>query len=468
MPHRSAGACAALLLTGLVALVTGRATMRPMEAQASPEEHFKYGSVGVEENEGLPYWIWQAFPRLCADKLPGPGGYASLGMVWEAGRELPVGVTKQDFWTGTRVGINCAFCHVTSWRARAADSLTLVAGGPGNTIDPQAYLRFLQACASDARFTPDGVLAVIDGLTKLSTIERLTHRVVLIPAVRKALAKQGEEFAWTETRPRWGPGTVELNPVKFRLLQLPVDETIGTSDMMPLWRLQARDGVALHWDGFGTSLREVVHSSGVANGASRTSIDLDALGRVEAWVRTAAPPRYPFAIDAARAASGQSVYAAHCASCHQAGGGRTGQVIPIDEVGTDRHRLDAWSRRAADAYNGFADGYEWDFKGFRKTNGYVAVPLDGIWLRAPYLHNGSVPHLEDLLEPAPQRTAVFYRGYDVYDPQRVGFVATGPEAERRGFRVDTRVRGSGNQGHSYGTQLSPAEKRALLEYMKTL
>jgi len=103
-----------------------------------------------------------------------------------------------------------------------------------------------------------------------------------------------------------------------------------------------------------------------------------------------------------------------------------------------------------------------------KTNGYVAQPLDGLWLRAPYLHNGSVPSLRDLLEPVEKRTKVFHRGYDVYDPVNVGFVTQGAEAERLGFLFDTRLRGNGNHGHTYGTNLSPRQKNALLEHLKTL
>ena len=57
-------------------------------------EHFKYGSVGIESEEGIPYWIWQVLPRMFADKLP--GGYASLGFIWEPGRELPIGFSKKN------------------------------------------------------------------------------------------------------------------------------------------------------------------------------------------------------------------------------------------------------------------------------------------------------------------------------------------------------------------------------------
>src|SRR3546814_4631588 len=98
--------------------------------------------------------------------------------------------------------------------------------------------------------------------------------------------------------------------------------------------------------------------------------------------------------------------------------------------------------------------------------GYNPPFLDGLWLRAPYLHNGSVPTLRDLLEPPAQRPMVFWRGYDLYDPVDVGFVSQGPEAERIGNRHDTRGRHNGNGGHLFGTHLPEAGKAALLGYLK--
>jgi hypothetical protein len=97
-------------------------------------------------------------------------------------------------------------------------------------------------------------------------------------------------------------------------------------------------------------------------------------------------------------------------------------VIPIEEVGTDRHRLDTWTSASAASFNALTKGQPWEFTHFRKTNGMVSGLLDGIWLRGPYLHNGSVPSLADLLEPAAQRPTRFHRGYDVIDPVKVGFV----------------------------------------------
>ena len=117
--------------------------------------------------------------------------------------------------------------------------------------------------------------------------------------------------------------------------------------------------------------------------------------------------------------------------------------------------------------NTIGRGRPWQFSHFRKTQGYANAPLDGVWLRAPYLHNGSVPDLRALLFPA-ERPVTFYRAYDVYDWTRGGFVSQGAEAEREGVKFDTTLRGNGNRGHVYGVDLPESAKLALLEYLKTL
>jgi hypothetical protein len=94
---------------------------------------------------------------------------------------------------------------------------------------------------------------------------------------------------------------------------------------------------------------------------------------------------------------------------------------------------------------------------------YKARPLNGIWATAPYLHNGSVPNLWALLQPVAQRPARFFVGSREFDPVRVGLVSDqGPSS------FDTTQPGNGNAGHLAGTTLPDADKRALLEYLKTL
>jgi hypothetical protein len=142
-------------------------------------------------------------------------------------------------------------------------------------------------------------------------------------------------------------------------------------------------------------------------------------------------------------------------------------VTPLPEIGTDAERLDSFSPALAVEMNKIGEGHPWQFRRFRKTDGYANAPLDGLWLRAPYLHNGSVPTLRALLFPE-ERPATFYRAYDVYDFVNVGFVSSGAEAEREGVRFDTRERGNGNRGHVYGTNLTREARESLLEYLKTL
>jgi hypothetical protein len=79
-----------------------------------------------------------------------------------------------------------------------------------------------------------------------------------------------------------------------------------------------------------------------------------------------------------------------------------------------------------------------------------------------------VPSLEELLEPPERRRASFYRGYDLYDPVRVGFVSDANAARHGGKLYETQRPGNGNAGHLYGIQLSAAEKQALIEFLKTL
>ena len=433
----------------------------------APEEHFKYGSIGAENEQGVPYWIWLVLPRLFPEKLSGPGGYTALGITWEPGHEMPVGFTKKTIGF-PRVSINCATCHTATFRTKAEENPTIVPAGPSSKFDLQGYIRFLNDCASDPRFTADYILDAVAYEYDLSWLDKLLYRFIIIPQTRKELLQQQAEFAWMASRPDWGPGRIDpFNPVKFRTLALEQDDTIGNSDMMSLWNQKQHVGFALHWDGLETSLTETVREGAIGDGATRKSIDIEGLDRVEQYITDLDPPEFPFAINQTLAAQGQPLFEQNCAVCHAFGGKRTGSVIPLAEIGTDRHRLDMWTQEAADVYNAYAEGYDWDFDYLRKTDGYLAVSLDGLWLRAPYLHNGSVPSLQDLLEKPENRTPVFYRSYDVYDFETVGFVSQGPEAKRVGFKYDTRVTGNSNQGHLYGTDFSTDEKSALIEYLKT-
>ncbi|MGK7930780.1 MAG: cytochrome c [Microcystaceae cyanobacterium] len=460
-----------ILLFGAIAYVGWYNLFREVPVYyESPEDNFKYGSMGAENAEGVPYWIWLVLPRLFPEYLPRAGGYTSLGITWEEGQELPIGFPKKTIGF-PRVGINCATCHHGSYRKVGDVKPTIIPTAPANLFDSQGYLRFLFNCASDVRFTADYILPEIEYNHRFSFLDKFLYRYIIIPQTKRGLLQQKASYAWMDSRPNWGPGRIDpFNPVKFRTLGLEWDDTVGNSDMMPLWNQEQHvaNNFAYHWDGLETSLTETVNTGAIGDGATPKSINIEGLQRVEAFIRAYQPPKYPYSIDTALAEKGEPIFEQNCATCHAFGGERTGTVIPQTEVGTDINRLEMWTQEAADVYNEYGEGYDWDFDQLRKTDGYLAVSLEGLWLRAPYLHNGSVPYLEDLFKKPEERTPVFYRGYDVYNPDNVGFISSGKEAEEIGFKYDVTVRGNGNQGHEYGIDLPKSDKTALVEYLKTL
>jgi hypothetical protein len=100
---------------------------------------------------------------------------------------------------------------------------------------------------------------------------------------------------------------------------------------------------------------------------------------------------------------------------------------------------------------------------------YEARVMQGIWAAAPYLHNGSVPTLAELLKPASERVPKFKVG-PAYDTTNIGLAAEQTQFNYELATTDCSDRNSGNSrcGHEFGTQLPPADKKALLEYLKTL
>jgi processive rubber oxygenase RoxA-like protein len=454
-------------------------------------EHFKYGSLGSEHEFGVPYWIWRALPELFQDKLPPPGtGWQSVGFVFEKGKQLPVGMSQRRYLGFDVVWLNCAFCHAGTVRQTAQSEPKVYAAMPANTFNFRAFMRFLFATGEDRRFTPQDILRQIkiirqrEGLGDLPLIDRLVLRFYGIYYMRERILTLRDRLNFIAEQPEWGPGRVDtFNPLKayfnFPPDKLAPAERIGTTDFPSIWDQGQRETLKmnLHWDGNNVSLEERNRSAAMGTGITPPTGDRLSLKRVADWLRNLSAPPYPFPIDKNVAGQGALIYKQYCAGCHGADGKDfrgeyAGKVVPIAEIDTDRHRLDSYTYDVAVNQNLIFAGYENErFKNFRKTFGYANSPLDGIWLRAPYLHNGSVPTLRDLLDPKTKRPARFYRGYDVYDQKKLGFVSdVGEENGRKYFEYNTEEPGNSNKGHEgkrYGTELSNPEKDALVEYLKT-
>ena len=448
---------------------------------ASNEEHFKYGSTGGEHAMGFPYWIWRVLPQVCAEHLPGPG-YESLGMIFEPGKEVPVGTSQRRYQGVDRVFLNCAVCHSSTVRTEKGKPPMVVSGMPANNFDIMKFQKFFFGCAADPRFRKEYVMAEIDRLgANLDLLDRTVVYPVAIAIMRERVLTLAGRFDWINRQPDWGPGRVDtFNSAKvifnFPMDNLPAKELSAPADFPSIWNQKPRQGMSLHWDGNNSLVEERNKSAAFGTGTTPPTIDIARIKRVEDWLLEAKPPAFPFAVNAELSAKGGALYKQYCAECHGAsgrdfGGAYVGKVTPIADIATDRRRLDSYTPELAVNQGTLYAGYPWRFTHFRKTFGYANMPLDGLWLRAPYLHNGSVPNLRDLLEPASMRPKVFYRGNDLYDPVRVGFVSNVAEEDGKlYFEFDTRIDGNANTGHegrAYGTELGPNDKSALVEFLKT-
>jgi hypothetical protein len=178
-------------------------------------------------------------------------------------------------------------------------------------------------------------------------------------------------------------------------------------------------------------------------------------------------PRYPFAIDTAAAQRGSVPYQARCASCHD-GPEDDRRLHATADIGTEPNRSQLFTPQQADRFNKFlADlqtpGYEPAKEpGIRSTQKYWAPSLAGVWARSPYLHNGSVRTMQELLVPPAARAKSFRRGSRLYDTARMGY------ADEGSYLLDTSSPGNAKDGHDYGTDLSSAQQQELIEYLKTL
>jgi mono/diheme cytochrome c family protein len=230
-------------------------------------------------------------------------------------------------------------------------------------------------------------------------------------------------------------------------------------------------------------------------------------------------------VDPAKAQRGEGLYKLRCQRCHlppvnspelqedsywEAGLQDKRflklHIVPLEEIGTDPREASDWAQRTAvsgtlglgtvpatvalravtskirdinyDAL-GLSAEQKLEWSGFRQDGvaaplGYRARPLGGLWATPPFLHNGSVPSLYQLLLPAEQRDKTFYTGSRKFDPVRVGYLT---EKFDGAFEFRTDQPGNSNLGHEFnnkpgkgviGPELSDEERWALIEYLKTL
>ena len=260
-----------------------------------------------------------------------------------------------------------------------------------------------------------------------------------------------------------------------------------------------------------------------------STLRIDNLHQLEEFAYRLTPPVWPSSfppVDPARAASGKALFVQHCAPCHETyktdGLMRTYQLFSFTETGTDplaainfelpvtqpdgrvrpfpyaaldlisSIKLKAYDEAGYDAaaiaeleQRDVRKGPQWDptFRAplldgakYADTTGrkvYRAKTLVGIWATGPFLHNGSVPTIYDLLSPAASRPITFPTGTREYDPAKLG-IQTDPARYtlapgQTPFTFDTRLPGNWNTGHewSFYPSLDDDARYAIIEFLKT-
>ena len=180
-------------------------------AAAMTADRFNYGSLNAEHSAYLPYWVVYVLPSMFPEKLlklhpsgdSQTGGLAVLRLSWEEGVELPIGLAKKTVGY-PRITLTCAACHTRSVSPGGAAAFTASISGATDPVD--ALSRFIYQCALDPRFNPDNILAEMANMTRLSWLDQLAYRFIIIPRTRAYILKGGEHFLWAYGGQGLAPG----------------------------------------------------------------------------------------------------------------------------------------------------------------------------------------------------------------------------------------------------------------------
>lgn len=468
---------------------------------------FRYGNTGTEFRSGIPYWVFRVMPRIFDEEFKGQGyehfGFGEDSHDYYFRRPVGRGLVLSDSTLHLpayeltasikRVAINCSGCHRGEYQDEAG-RIRYADGMPNHTANLQGFKRFFTRSFKDPRFTPQRVIQEINTvLTQeehrppLTRYEEIVY-VLIVQGLRSAtelFPDLAPDNSWMDKRAENGPGRIDpFNAFKFEIIGVPDDSSASQVDFPPIWNQRKEVRSWHHYDGNTDDSRARNFGSILGVGGMFLSIPKGQVLAVGAWLDFLPSPEYPFEKpDPERVARGLLSFRVHCASCHGLYDRSTGLISEVEnsrymrvdpKVDTDPERLKGFLPSAAAALNDFGEKRAlWRRDAFRATGAYLSGPLDGIWARAPYLHNGSVPNLAALLLPPQERPKRFFRGSRRHDTAQMGWISDQPRDGNRELFLyrtvdekDQPIPGNSNSGHPYSV---PAAQRAdLIEYLKTL
>jgi hypothetical protein len=263
---------------------------------------------------------------------------------------------------------------------------------------------------------------------------------------------------------------------------LDVPDVVIPTDVPAWWLLKKKHAMFYNGFGRGDFGKFLMASNLLTVNDTSESREVDShINDVLAYIYSLEPPKYPYPINKKLAKEGGTVFVRNCSKCHGNYGEHRSMpnedddypnlLIPESVIKTDS-LLFTNNYQSPQFVNWFNNS--WFARGdhparLEPFNGYIAPPLDGIWITAPYLHNGSVPSLEGVLN-SKARPKYWSRDFNIpkYDYEQAGWkysvvtAAGGPDV------YNTTLPGYGNYGHDFGDKLSSRERTAVIEYLKTL
>lgn len=428
-----------------------------------------------------------------------------------ADRDMPFGFSYGELaplWgTSVRVAnLSCAACHAgVTYDAGGLpkpDSVWL--GMPNTSLDLEAYTTGVFDALRHGIERSDALMETYDTLyPDTGWSERMTTQFLVLPLVRSRLSDlddadrplpfpnglPGSTNGVAALKHKTGValhkgdagdnGIVSIPDLGYRhwRTSLLVDSSYSLPSTDPFNPTRIGDLTADHLEGLAkiTSFF-TVPSMGVHPDKAIRHVD-EATDIFSFMADAYRPMDFPGAINTQMAIAGEAIFSRECAQCHGSYDWRDGRPALVSfpnwqgDVGTDALRADTFSAALAATFSGTIYASEMTVE---PTGDYAAPPLTGLWASAPYLHNGSVPTLLDLLTPA-SRPATFMVGGHALDFDRVGLrlkaggtYPDGYEPFSRAVLYDTSRPGQTNGGHRHGEALSPEQKQSLMEYLKLL
>ena len=246
------------------------------------------------------------------------------------------------------------------------------------------------------------------------------------------------------------------------------------SDIPALWHMQKKNALYYTAVGRGDFTKLLFQASvlGIKD-STAARVAQEKFVHILEWINSIEAPKYPEKIDMQLAKKGEGIFNKKCKGCHGTYGEQEtypNKVVAIDKIGTDpMYASYAADSKITEWYNKSWFATSKPRSWFDAERGYMAPPLDGIWATAPYLHNGSVPTIYEVLnsKARPEKWKRSKNSED-YDWEKVGWEYKNKNRGRGNMTYDTTLPGYGNQGHTFADSLSDNYRWALVEYLKTL